>query len=646
MFAEIIPLARLPKNLTYFDYEVPQEIEGQIKLGQIVLLPFRGKKIKGVVIKIKDRAAEFKTALKKIIKILSEEPAIDEARLALLQWMSEYYISSLPLLLKTFLPEPPLRKVEKSRQTGIAAKDISISKSDLPEIENSLKAILGSKEFSLYFFNKHRNKIVILLKCAEKVINSGKTIMILLPQVPDIAGIIPYFLKLFPKEIGILHGELSKSAYWAEWQKIKSGKVKIVIGTRSALFAPLLKIGLIAIDDEESPDFKQSDQNPRYDARDVALKLAKIAGAKVFFTSQAPRPETYFLAKNQPKAIFLASQKIHSPVTMVDMNGELKNKNFSPLGEKMREGIDSALVNKKKIVLLLNRRGSSTLILCRDCDNVFKCEKCQIPLACQDDACSLPNRLICRNCGREEQIHLRCPNCRGTAIKYLGTGTQTVEKEIRKIFPKARVLRIDQDAETANIAKEFNSADIFIGTQFFIRNYLEAIENTGLVGVISADTLVYRPDFRSAEKIFSWLTKLVNFAGERKSQIFIQTFFPNNYFIQAVVSGSPDLFYNEELDNRMSLGYPPFMRLAKLSYSDTAEAVCAREISNIYEELAGPLRGLAEISVSEKPRFEKKKFISKIILKFPESSGDKVKEIVKKILPDEWTIDIDPESIL
>jgi primosomal protein N' (replication factor Y) len=646
MFAEVIPLARLPKKLSRFDYEVPQEIEGQIKLGQIVLVPFRGKRTKGVVVNLKDRAAELKMALKKIKKILSEDPVIDETGLALLQWMSEYYVSSLPLLLKTFIPEPPLRKLGESRKTGTVVKDISIAKSDLPEIKNSLKNILGDKEFSLYFYKKSKNKTIVLLKCAERTVNSGKTVLLLLPQVTDIAGALPYFMKLFPREIAVLHGELSKTDYWQEWQKIKSGKARIVIGTRSALFAPLRDLGLIIIDNEEASDFKQSDQNPRYDARDVAFKLSKITGAKIVSASQAPRPETYFLAKNQPGAIFLAPQNNPASVALVDMNDEIKNKNFSPLSEKIREGIELALDKNKKIILLLNRRGSSTLILCRDCDYVFKCEKCQAPLACCEDVCNLPSKFICRNCGREKPVHLKCPNCHGAAIKYLGTGTQTVEREMRKLFPRAKVLRIDKDAKIAKIVKEFGQASIFIGTQFFIRNYLERIRDIGFLGIISADTLTYSPNFRSAEKTFSWLMKLINFAGETKSPVCVQTFFPNNYFIQAVIRGNPEIFYNEELDNRMSLGYPPFSRLAKLVYADFKEEICVNEASHIYNELSGKLNGLAEMSINEKPRMENKKFFSKIILKFPEDSSGKVKEIIRKALPDEWTIDIDPESLL
>jgi primosomal protein N' (replication factor Y) len=217
---------------------------------------------------------------------------------------------------------------------------------------------------------------------------------------------------------------------------------------------------------------------------------------------------------------------------------------------------------------------------------------------------------------------------------------------MRKLFPRAKVLRIDKDAKMAKIVKEFGQANIFVGTQFFIRNYLERIRDIGFLGIISADTLTYSPNFRSAEKTFSWLMKLINFAGETKSPVCVQTFFPNNYFIQAAVRGNPEIFYNEELDNRMSLGYPPFSRLAKLVYADFKEEICVNEASHIYNELSGKMKDLAEISVSEKPKMENKKFFSKIILKFPEDSSGKVKEIIRKALPDEWTIDIDPESLL
>ena len=235
--------------------------------------------------------------------------------------------------------------------------------------------------------------------------------------------------------------------------------------------------------------------------------------------------------------------------------------------------------------MLLNRRGLSTMIVCRDCEHIFLCKNCQAPLACHDDECNLPNEFVCHSCGAREPMHLVCPKCSGTAIKYIGVGTQTVEREIKKLFPQVKILRIDKDVKTRELASDIQNADILVGTQFFIRNYLPQIKNIGLVGVVSADTLIYRPDFRSGEKIFSWLTGIINFTAERKSSAIIQTFFPSDFSISSAVNEKPELFYSEELENRQTLRYPPFGRLAKLAYACPSEKNCVDEEVRIFKIL-------------------------------------------------------------
>lgn len=648
MIAEVIPLARLPKNLSFFDYEVPQNLEGQIKIGQIVRIPFRGKNMSGLIVATKEKPAEKLGAVKPIAKIIDAGENLDAKRLSLLRWLSNYYLVSPALVLKTFLPEPP-QKVSsfKSRQK-IQPASLSIAKNDLDKIQNVIeKIILSKKPYTLFHYQNNKNKIVALLKIAQKIISEEKSVLVLLPQVPDIANLAPSFLNLFYGQTALLHGELSKTEYWQEWQKIKNGKAKIVIGTRSALFSPLANLGLIIIDNEEAPDFKQSDQNPRYDARDASLKLAELTGAKIIFTSLAPRPETFFLAQNRPDFNYLSPEIPSSPATILaDMNDEIKNKNFSSLGEKIKKEISAAIAKQKKVILLLNRRGLSTMILCRDCDHVFKCKTCDLPLACHDEECGLPKQFICHNCGKTELVQLVCPKCRGTDIKYLGVGTQTVEKEIKKIFSQIKVLRIDKDVPMEKIYPQISGADVFIGTQFLIRNYLYKIKNIGFLGVISADTMIYRPDFRSGEKIYSWLTGIINFSREAKIPVIVQTFFPNNFVIRSAIQEKPELFYLEELDNREALGYPPFGKLIKLAYGDSEEKKCIAEASKLFKIIKTELEGKADISYDEKPRREKRKFFSKIIIKFSDSSSASIKEALRKNVPDSWTIDIDPENIL
>jgi len=646
MIAEVIPIARLPKKISHFDYDVPQKFEGKIKIGQLVKISLKGKIVNGLITNLKDKPTELKTTLKQIIKISDYTINFDDKHFKFLRWLADYYLTSPAFLLKTFLPEPLLRNNKFNIKSKLSASSLGVPSDSLEEIKRIFTEIIFSKKSQfLLHYHSLKNKIAIILKITEKTILDGRDVLILEPQIPDIENCVPYFIKLFPQKIAILHGKLSRTEYWQEWQKIKSGTAKIVFGTRSSLFAPLKNLGLIIVDNENSPDFKQSDQNPRYDARNAALHLARLSGAKIIFTSLAPRPETFFSFKNNPDAQYFQEGKCDSKGILIDMNNEIKNKNFSSLSGRMQEAISEVIAKKQKVILLLNRLGRSTLMLCRDCDYIFRCKNCQMPMVCHDDN-NTSYKFVCRNCGIEEPGQIICPECRGTNIKYLGTGTQKVEKEIKKIFPGVKILRIDKNSSMLNIQNQLSSSYIFIGTQFFIRNFLSNIKNIGLIGVISADTLIYRPDFRSGEKIFLWLTSLVNFGQQIKSPVFIQTFFPNNFFIQSAVTGDYEKFYQQELSERRDLLYPPFGKLIKLLYSHSKEKKCILESNLLFKELKAKCGRGVEILLDEKPRKEKKRYFSKIVIKFPELLANEIKNILLKTVPDEWTIDIDPESVI
>lgn len=650
MFAEIIPFARLPKKLSYFDYEVPQEMEKKIKMGQIVEIFFRGKKMSGAVRALKEKPALTAAPIKPLGKILDEGINLDETRLKFLEWLSGYYLVSPALTAKTFLPEPPRRV--RGKNAVLTAEPppagLSVAKSDLEEMERQVKRIVSSEKTGfLIHYNNHKNKVAVLLKITEKLISSGKGTLLLSPQVPDIASLRPYFISIFKDKTAELHGELSKTAYWREWKKIRSGSAQIVFGTRSALFAPLQRVGLIIVDDEEASDFKQSDQNPRYDARDAAIRLGELSGAKVIFTSQSPRPEAFFSFQNSPHAEYFPPAKNERAVAeLVDMSNEVRNKNFSPISGVLKNKISLALKAGRRVILILNRRGLSTTVICRDCGYVFLCKNCRMPLACHDDECSLSHGFVCHNCGSLEPARLVCPKCNGASIKYVGVGTQAVEKEIKKAFPRSKVLRVDKDTPEPNLARSVGTADIFIGTQFLIRNYLHQINNIGLLGIVSADNLFYRPDFRSGEKTFSWLAGMVNLARRNKSGLVVQTFLPDNFVIQAAISENREKFYLEELSNRQEIGYPPFGKLIKLAYASLSEKDCSGESEKIGMALEKALGKTVTISISSKPRKERNKFFCKIILRFQEEISDIVKETIVKIVSDSWTIDIDPESVL
>lgn len=648
MIAEVIPIVRLPKTLSYFDYEVPQEFEGQIKIGQLVKIFFKGKKVSGIIINLKDKSEQIKTKLKSIIKIVDITPVLDVNYLKLLSWLSDYYFVSPSLLLKFFIPEPPERINQFNIQSEIRPAALSVPQLFIPNIQKNLKRFFTStKNIFVFCYQNQKNKIAFYLKSATKIIEQKKQILILEPQISDIKIILPYFLHLFPEKVAVLHKELSKIAYWQEWLKIKNGQAQIALGTRSAIFAPFNDLGLIIIDNEEMHDFKQFDQYPYYDARKTAIELSKITNAKIILASQAPRVETYYKVKKGDYEML--SEQVTPfvpPPYLIDMNQELRKKNFLSLSEELQQKIKKVLEQNKKIVLLLNRRGAATLILCRDCGYVFKCPNCGTPFTCHGGECATFFKFVCHRCGKEDAVGLTCPTCGGTSMKYFGAGTQTVEREIRKLFPQAKISRIDKDIKIQNNNKyEIQNTEIFVGTQFFVKNYLPQIQNIGLIGILSADTLLFRPDFRAGEKTFAWLTNIINYGQQIKSSILIQTFFPKNFVIQSAVTQNYEEFYKKEINEREKFNYPPFGQLINLVYGHKNEKKAVLEMLDLCKKIKRVLKNNVELLCDKKPINAKQKFFVKIILRCQVNSFKKVQRFLQTI-SDKWVVDIDPESII
>jgi len=639
MIAEIIPLLRLPKALTYFDYKIPSTLEGNIKIGQLVGISFRNKMVGGLVFNIKNSETDNKWKIKEISKIWNEDPELDENYLKLFKWISEYFLTPLPLLAKTFIPLPPLRTREIKIKKKTPPLSPSISGKDVNGVKNILQNFHDSKNniFLLHYQNK-KNKTAVYLKIISETVKKNKQVLILMPQITDIEELLPHLDYFFANKIALLHGELLKTEYWQEWQKIKSGKAMVAVGTRSAIFAPCKNLGLIIIDGEEASDFKQSDRNPRYDARIVAMELARLTGTKVLLGSQTPRIETYHKTKNSEIKLLSENKKDNNNYLSVDMGQEIKKKNFSPISSEIKNIIEKNFNNKKKSVLLLNKRGSSNMVACRDCEHVFSCKDCGKPLVYHEDA---TKKLICHNCGYKEVASLNCPKCRGVSLKFIGAGTEKVEKEIKKLFPAANVLRIDKDA----MIKEAGDADIYIGTEFFIKNYLPQINNIDLVAIISADSLIFRPDFRSGEKTFEWVTKIMNISDQKKSLFILQTFYPDNYIFKLALKREYEFFFNEELTGRKNFSYPPFGKLIKLTYSSKNERMSNLEIFKVRKFLTDKFIDGVEILGDGEMEKTKQKFSSKIVLKSSENFTSELLEYLKN-LPDGWAIDIDPESLL
>lgn len=383
------------------------------------------------------------------------------------------------------------------------------------------------------------------------------------------------FLARFGENIAILHSKLSIGERYDEWQKIKKCQAKIVIGARSAIFAPLSNLGIIIIDEEHDMSYK-SDTTPRYNAKDLAKYIAEKNNCPLVLGSATPDIETYYEAKENEKSNLYvltkrANEAMLPEINVVDLRQELALGNKSMLSFKLQEEIEKNLEAKQQTILFLNRRGYSTFLMCRDCGYVFKCKNCNISLTYH----KFDNKLKCHYCGFEQMVPNTCTECGSSKVKYFGTGTQKLEEEIQKLFPNASTIRMDIDTVTKKnsheeILSKFKNEniDILIGTQMVVKGH--HFPNVTLVGAIAADGILNIEDYRAPERTFQTLVQVSGRSGrEIPGRVVIQTYNPDNYAIIHSQNQNYEAFYNTEIPLRKMLKYPPFCDIILIKLQGT-----------------------------------------------------------------------------
>ncbi|MFD0845471.1 primosomal protein N' [Streptococcus saliviloxodontae] len=441
-------------------------------------------------------------------------------------------------------------------------------------------------------------KTEVYLHIIEQVLKKGKTAIVLVPEISLTPQMTNRFIARFGKQVAIMHSGLSDGEKFDEWKKIKRGEAKVVVGARSAIFAPLENIGAIIIDEEHEASYKQ-ESNPRYHARDVALLRADYHRAVLVLGSATPSIESRARA-SRDVYYFLQLTKRANPnakipqVTLLDFRdylGQQEASNFTP---PLLDAIANRLEKKEQVVLMLNRRGFSSFVMCRDCGFVDGCPNCDISLTLHMDTRSMN----CHYCGFQKDIPRTCPNCQSPSIRYYGTGTQKAFDELSDIFPQARILRMDVDTTRKKGAHQKildtfgnGGADILLGTQMIAKGL--DFPNVTLVGVLNADTSLNLPDFRSSERTFQLLTQVAGRAGraDKPGQVYIQTYNPEHYAIQLAKSQDYEAFYNYEMSIRRQLGYPPYYFTVGLTLSHSSEEVA---IKKAYEVMGQLRQGLSE----------------------------------------------------
>ncbi|MGT2835296.1 primosomal protein N' [Streptococcus hyointestinalis] len=473
------------------------------------------------------------------------------------------------------------------QQAIVETVSVAIGKDSTPFL---LEGVTGSGKTEVY------------LHIIDKVLKQGKTAIVLVPEISLTPQMTHRFISRFGKQVAIMHSGLSDGEKYDEWRKIKSGKARVVVGARSAIFSPLDNIGAIIIDEEHEASYKQ-ESNPRYHARDVAILRAKYHKAVVVLGSATPSIESRARASRKVYHFLQLTKRANPKASLPqveiadfrDYLGQKSPSNYTPL---LLEKIANRLERGEQSVLMLNRRGYSSFIMCRECAYVDNCPNCDISLTLHMDT----KTMNCHYCGFTKAIPRTCPNCNSRSIAYYGTGTQKAYDELQEVFPQARILRMDVDTTRKKGAHEKilrafgkGEADILLGTQMIAKGL--DFPNVTLVGVLNADTSLNLPDFRSSERTFQLLTQVAGRAGrgDKSGEVVIQTYNPDHYAIQLAKQQDYETFYRYEMNVRKQMSYPPYYYTVGITLSLADELELTRKAYQVLAMLKEALSPEAKL---------------------------------------------------
>ena len=446
----------------------------------------------------------------------------------------------------------------------------------------------GKPEAVLLYGVTGSGKTQVYLRLVQEILEQGRTAMVLVPEIVLTPQMMRKFSSYFGEKVAMLHSSLRMTERYDQWKRIRRGEVRVVLGTRSAIFAPLKNLGLVILDEEQESSY-QSENPPRYHTRDIAKYLCARQNATLLLGSATPSVETAWASESGAyhKVLLRHRYNAHSlpQVTIADLRQEIRAGNPGLIGADLRRELEENLSRGEQSILFLNRRGNSRMLLCGECGHVPECPRCSVPLTYH----SANGRLMCHYCGHSQRTPEACPEC-GGIMKHVGTGTQKVEEELRELFPEAGILRMDADTATGGhekILQKFESQriPILLGTQMVAKGL--DFENVTLVGVLSADTSLYIDNYRAAERTFSLLTQVVGRAGRggKIGRAVIQTYTPGNEVILSAAQQDYDRFYESEIRLRRLRRYPPFADLFTFTVSGTEEGAVLRAAAGVRETL-------------------------------------------------------------
>ncbi len=558
-----------------------------------------------------------------------------------------------------------IRELEISKQLQLTSEQLFA----LTQIINAITNHPVSNPQYLLYGVTGSGKTEIYLRAAEEVVKQGRQALILVPEIALTPQAVRRFVSRFPGQVGLVHSKLSEGERYDTWRRARAGKLNVVIGARSALFAPLPNVGLVVVDECHDSSYHQSEP-PFYNAVSAAQEYAQLCGAVCVLGSATPKIEQRFLSEHgRLQKLELPNRVTDSalpPVQVVDMREELKTGNRGIFSRTLSESLAETLERGEQAILYLNRRGTATYIFCRECGHTLQCPNCETPLTLHSDlsikktsaANQLPvasyQSLLCHRCGYTRQKPKTCPNCKGNQIREYGLGSERVEAEVRAMFPQARTLRWDWDTTRQKDAHEIilthfanHQADVLVGTQMLAKGL--DLPLVTLVGIVLADVGLNLPDPFANEKVFQTLTQVSGRAGRsaRGGRVVMQTFTPEHYALQFAAKHDVDGFYERELEYRRGLGYPPFAKLVRLEYREANPDKAEEEARKLADRLRARMEagGFRQTEmIGPVPCFfakENGEYRWQIVLRGPDPAV-----VVRDLRINDWRIEVEPLDLL
>ncbi len=660
-YAEVVLLKKPGAFDTPLTYLISEKLNNKLKVGMGVLVPLKDREARALIVNFSDNEVITKTPIKEIADVI-EDFWIPEPSLKLAKFVSGYYKCSLLRAVKLMLPTHLWKgtgkrimasyKKEFNGQRGKTFK-ISQPKTVLNEAQKlALNKIAKSEKPSLLHGVTGSGKTEVYLRLILDQAKSNKQSLLLLPEIVLTPQMIDFFSEYFEDGIAVFHSKLSAGERLKNWLKVRDGHVPLIIGSRSAIFAPYKDLGLIIMDEEHEWTYKQ-ESSPYYQTHQVAEAYKEINNTKIVFGTATPRLETLHRAKIGEYELVKLENRFNNfelPfIEVVDLREEFKRKNYSIFSHALHKKILDRLEKKEKIILFVNQRGVARAVVCRDCGKSVDCPNCDISLKLHNPSYNEPASLKCHYCNFKSVPKSRCEHCQSVNIRHVGVGTQRVEQELLKAYPGISVIRADRDTTSEKegfkpIYEAFKAGehDVMVGTQMVAKGH--DFDQVTLIGIILADIGLHVPDFRSHERLFHLITQVSGRAGRGKKagEVVLQTYQPKHHAIAMAANYAYDEFAENELSFRKRLSYPPFSQMIKFTVLGKDPDKLKEHIQVEKEVLEDVLHlNKLEAKIMSAPAMIFRVgdfFHHHVIVQTPDSK----KLLSKWVYPKSWRIDIDP----